>query len=397
MNLNDWIKEGSTHLMKIYERFDLKIERGEDAKLYDSEGNVYDDFLSGIAVCNLGYSNEKVTKAMHDQVDKIIHTSNFFWEENQIKLAKFLTEHSCTDQVFFCSTGTEANEAAIKLARRYQYDQGKENKRCIIAMEDSFHGRSLTAITMTDNDEYKEGFGDLPDDFGFIDLNDMDAVDNIDDCTCAVIIEPLQGEGGLYRAEPEFLQAVRKRCDETGAVLIFDEIQCGASRTGSLFAYEQTGVEPDIITMAKGLGNGIPVGAVLAREEIGKSFQPGVHGTTFGGNPLSMAAALATMEEHVRLDIPKITRETGTYFKEQLESLADACDACVEVRGMGLMLGLELKYEAKPIVEKMLERGFIINHTAEKVLRFVPPLVIEREQIDRMIENLKEVLSECDK
>lgn len=396
MDLQNAKDIGNKYIMHTYDRLDVVIERGEGAKVYDQEGREYDDFLSGIAVCNLGYSNEKVNRTLHEQADKIIHTSNYYWVESQIKLAEFLAEHACTDQVFFASTGTEANEAAVKLARRYQYDRGMENKRCIIAMEDSFHGRSLTALTITDNDDYKEGFGDLPDDFGFIDLNDLSQIEKIDDCTCAVIVEPVQGEGGLYIAEPEFLQALRKRCDETGAVLIFDEIQCGVSRTGSLFAYEQTGVEPDIITMAKGMGNGIPIGAVLAKKEIAESFQLGVHGTTFGGNPLSTAVALATLEEHIRLDIPGRTKEVGAYFKEQLEKIVNHFESCIEVRGKGLMLGIELTFKARPVVDKMVERGFILNSTAENVLRFVPPLIIEKEAIDRMIESLREVLKECE-
>ena len=392
---NPWKERGEKVLMEIYDRFDISIVKGENNCLIDTDGNVYNDFLSGIAVVNLGYSNEAFTKALHEQVDALVHAPNYFWGPTTVELAELLTEHSFADQVFFCCTGAEANEGALKLARRYQFDQGYDNKTKILSCRGAFHGRTMTTATITDNDSLKEGFGTLPSGFEFIEFNNVqDAEDTITDEVCAVILEPVQGEGGLHVATEEFLQTLRKKCDETGALLIFDEIQCGMSRTGSLFAYEQTGVVPDIISMAKGLGNGVPIGAVLAGNEVGNSFQPGRHGTTFGGNPISTAAGLATLKEHLRMNLAETAKDTGAYFQEKLQTLVDRYDMVKEVRGRGLMIGIQLDREAMPLVRKMLKKGFIINDTDETLLRFVPPLTVEKEAIDRLVQALGEVFDE---
>ncbi len=395
MNTKEIFEYGQANLMETYKRFPVSFVRGEGNTLYDSDGKAYSDFLSGIAVCNLGYSNEAYQAALHAQVDKIIHTSNYFWIESQVELANLLTENSFAEKVFFCNSGAEANEGAVKLARRYQYDRGEKEKTEIVACNGAFHGRSLTTLSITDNAAYREGFGSMPAGFRFTPLNDIDALESaITDTTAAVIIEPVQGEGGVHPATPAFLAAVRKKCRETGTLLIFDEIQCGMGRTGSLFAYEEFGVQPDIVTMAKALGNGVPIGAILSTDIVSASFTPGRHGTTFGGNPLCTAAAVATVKEHLRMDLPARAKEIGAYFMQKLNELVDECEVAKEARGVGLLLGLELDRTAKPAVEAMLERGYVINTTADTVLRFLPPLVIEKEEIDAMIAELKEVLQQ---
>lgn len=386
-------ERGSRVLMTNYKQLPIAFVHGEGCVLTDADGREYVDFLAGIAVCNLGYGNKAVSDALHTQVDSLLHSSNLVWIEPQIRLAELLTAHSFADRVFFCNSGAEANESAIKLARRYQFEKGNETKRRILAARGSFHGRSLTTLSVTDNATYRQGFGPMPDGFAFIDFNDPAACEAIDDTVAAVIVEPVQGEGGVTPADPAYLAALRNRCDETGALLIFDEIQCGMGRTGTLFAYESTGVTPDIVTLAKALGNGVPIGALLAREDVAAAFTPGTHGTTFGGNHLCTAAGAAVVEEMLRLDLPARAQATGAYFREKLDSLTDL-PGVVGVRGKGLMLGLVLDYKAAPIVSAMLEKGFIINATADTVLRFLPPLIVETKQIDALVEALREVLSQ---
>lgn len=392
MNTSDLISLGQQNLMETYKRFPVAFTKGENCTLYDTNGKAYLDFLSGIAVCNLGYSNEAYKKAVHEQVDAIIHTSNYFWIEKQAELAALLTKNSFAEKVFFCNSGAEANEGAVKLARRYQYDRGKKEKTEVVACKGSFHGRTLTTLSITDNEAYRTGFGNMPAGFRFTRFNDVEAIQSaVDENTAAVIVEPVQGEGGVHPADPAFLVALRKKCDETGALLIFDEVQCGMSRIGSLFAYEEFGVQPDIVTLAKALGNGVPIGAILSTDEISSSFSPGTHGTTFGGNPLVTAAAVATVKEHLRMDIPARTKKTGAYFRKKLEELVEEFPMVIEARGLGLLLGLDLDRPAKPFVDKMLEKGFIINATADTVLRFLPPLVIKEADIDKMISALREL------
>ncbi len=393
MKTQEIFETGQNTLMETYKRFPVAFVKGENSTLYDSDGNAYLDFLSGIAVCNLGYSNAAYKKALHDQVDQILHTSNYFWIEPQVELAKLLTENSFAEKAFFCNSGAEANEGAVKLARRYQYDRGQTQKTEVVACKGSFHGRTLTTLSITDNDSYREGFGSMPADFCFTPFNDIEAIDTaITDKTAAVIVEPVQGEGGVHPADVEYLKALRKKCVEVGALLIFDEVQCGMGRIGTLFAYESFDVTPDIVTLAKALGNGVPIGAILSKDKIAASFSPGKHGTTFGGNPLVTAAAAATVKELIRLELPKRSREIGDYFLKELQAIVDEFEIAVEARGMGLLLGLEIDRPAKPIVERMLDKGYVINTTADTVLRFLPTLIIEKTEIDQMLEALIEEL-----
>lgn len=393
MKTQEIFETGQNTLMETYKRFPVAFVKGENSTLYDSDGNAYLDFLSGIAVCNLGYSNAAYKKALHDQVDQILHTSNYFWIEPQVELAKLLTENSFAEKAFFCNSGAEANEGAVKLARRYQFDRGQTQKTEVVACKGSFHGRTLTTLSITDNDSYREGFGSMPADFCFTPFNDIEAIDTaITDKTAAVIVEPVQGEGGVHPADVEYLKALRKKCVEVGALLIFDEVQCGMGRIGTLFAYESFDVTPDIVTLAKALGNGVPIGAILSKDKIAASFSPGKHGTTFGGNPLVTAAAAATVKELIRLELPKRSREIGDYFLKELQAIVDEFEIAVEARGMGLLLGLEIDRPAKPIVERMLDKGYVINTTADTVLRFLPTLIIEKTEIDQMLEALIEEL-----
>ncbi len=394
MQINELIALGEKVLMKTYGRFPISLVRGEGSKLYDSEGKCYLDFLAGIAVNSLGYGNETFVRTLQEQVAKLVHASNYFHIENQTLLAQQLVEHSVFDRVFFSNSGAEANEGAIKLARRYAFQHNGVEKSRIVAMSGSFHGRTLATLTITSNAAYREGCGPMPANFEFADFNDIESLAKvIDDDTAAVILEPVQGEGGVHPADPEFLRALRRICDEHGALLIYDEIQCGMGRTGKLFAYEHSGVAPDIMTLAKALGNGVPIGAILTSEEISTAFTPGSHGTTFGGNPLATAAGLAVMKEMIEQDLPGRAAETGEYFFAKLRELAEQFPCIVDIRGLGLMIGVELSFPGKSVVDALLERGFIVNCTAENVLRFVPPLIITLSEIDALIEALAQVLA----
>lgn len=379
-------EKSNKYLMEIYGRFPLALEDGHDAVLIDSEGKKYDDFLSGISVCNLGYSNENVKKSMNEAIGKIIHTSNFFHVESQANLAEILCKNSFADKAFFCNSGGEANEAALKLAKKRAYNKHGDKKTEVIYLSRSFHGRTINTLNVTDSDKYISGYWGRPENFILVnneDLEDFKKV--ISDKTVAVILEPIQGEGGVNPIDKAFLQEVRSLTEKYDAALIFDEIQCGMGRTGKLWAYENYGIEPDIMTLAKALANGVPIGAVLAKGDYGTTFVPGDHGTTFGGNPLATSAGLAVMEEMLNTDILSQVEAKGRYLKEKLEALAKKYPICKEVRGMGLILGLELGKEGGQIVNKLLEKGIIINCTRGNILRFLPPFVITRDQIDNMI------------
>lgn len=386
-------EKSDKYLMEIYGRFPLAIENGNDAVLVDSEGKEYDDFLSGISVCNLGYSNENVKKSMNEAIGKIIHTSNFFHVESQANLAEVLCKNSFADRAFFCNSGGEANEAALKLAKKRAYNKYGDKKTEVIYLSRSFHGRTINTLNVTDSDKYIMGYWSRPENFILVNNEDLEGFKKaISDKTVAVILEPIQGEGGVNPIDESFLKEVRSLTEKYDAALVFDEIQCGMGRTGKLWAYENYGIEPDIMTLAKALANGVPIGAVLAKGDYGATFVPGDHGTTFGGNPLATSAGLAVMEELLNTDILSQVDEKGRYLKEKLESLAEKYPVCKEVRGMGLILGLELTKEGGQIVNKLLEKGIIINCTRGTILRFLPPFVITRGQIDRMIDLLDEEL-----
>ncbi|MDO5689815.1 MAG: aspartate aminotransferase family protein [Tissierellia bacterium] len=389
------LSDGDQYLMKTYARNPIALADGYDCTLVDTDGREYIDFLSGIATVNLGYSNDKVKEAMHHQVNTLVHTSNFFYTEAQSTLGKLLCENSFADRAFFSNSGVEANEGAVKLARKYAYLKYGPQKNEIIAMRGCFHGRTIATLSITDVAKYREGYGPEPAGFSFTPFNDIEALEKVvGENTAGIILEPVQGEGGVYPVDPAFLKKARELCDQYDCALIYDEIQCGMGRTGKLFAYEHYGVEPDIMTLAKALANGVPIGAILAKGDYANVFTPGAHGTTFGGNPLATGTARAVVEEMLEQNIPGLAANTGAYFKAKLKELQGNCDYVNDVRGLGLLIGLELNIPGAPIVKAMLDRGFIINCTHDYVLRFIPPLVITEGEIDQMLSNLTEVLKE---
>ncbi|MBA2850497.1 acetylornithine/N-succinyldiaminopimelate aminotransferase [Methanococcus maripaludis] len=385
------ISDEKKYVIGTYGRVPVVLVKGNGMSVFDTDGKEYLDFLAGIGVNNVGHCHPKVVEAIKNQAETLIHVSNIYYNVPQIELAKKLVNLSGLDKAFFCNSGAEANEAAIKLARKYAKANGKEGE--IITMEHAFHGRTLTTITATPKAKYQEGFEPLPTGFKYIPFNDIEALKaGISEKTSAIMIEPVQGEGGIHPADKEYLKAVRKLCDENNIVLIFDEVQCGMGRTGTLFAYEQYGVIPDIVTLAKGLGGGFPIGAMVAKSEIASAFTPGSHGTTFGGNPLACASSAAALD--VISELLDNAVEMGEYFKNSLKTLEEKYEFVKEVRSLGLMVGIELTFNGSDIVSKMFEKGFLINCTSDTVLRFLPPLIVEKEHIDAMISALDEVFSE---
>ena len=379
-------------IAKTYNRFPIVLTKGQGCRLWDAEGREYIDFVSGIAVCNLGHAHPKVSEALSKQADVLLHVSNLYYTEPQIELAYRLTQNSFADRVFFCNSGAEANEAAIKLARKYVKDNGEKERYRIITMEKSFHGRTMATLSATGQDKIKKGFEPVLEGFDHIPFNDIEALrKSIGPSTCAVLLEPIQGEGGVRCPDPDYLKAVRRLCDETGILLIFDEIQTGMGRTGKLFAYEHFGIEPDIMTLAKALANGLPIGAMLAREDVAESFGPGAHASTFGGTPIVTAASIQVVKVLLEENIIGRCAEMGAYFKEKLSGLKAGHESIVDVRGMGLLLGMKLNIEGDAIVNSCMEKGFLINCIQGNILRFIPPLIIEKEKIDALVECLDEI------
>lgn len=380
-------------IAKTYNRFPIVLTKGQGCRLWDAEGREYIDFVSGIAVCNLGHAHPKVSEALSKQADVLLHVSNLYYTEPQIELAYRLTQNSFADRVFFCNSGAEANEAAIKLARKYVKDKGEKERYRIITMEKSFHGRTMATLSATGQDKIKKGFEPVLEGFDHIPFNDIEALrKSIGPSTCAVLLEPIQGEGGVRCPNPDYLKAVRRLCDETGILLIFDEIQTGMGRTGKLFAYEHFGIEPDIMTLAKALANGLPIGAMLAREDVAESFGPGAHASTFGGTPIVTAASIQVVKVLLEENIIGHCAEMGAYFKEKLSGLKAGHESIVDVRGMGLLLGMKLKIEGDAIVNSCMEKGFLINCIQGNILRFIPPLIIEKEEIDALVACLDKML-----
>ncbi|MCJ7538390.1 MAG: acetylornithine transaminase [Desulfobacterales bacterium] len=380
-------------MAKTYKRFPIVITKGKGCNLWDIEGKKYMDFVSGIAVCNLGHSHPKVSAALSKQADVLLHVSNLYYTEPQIDLAYRLTENSFADRVFFCNSGAEANEAAIKLARKYFKDKGESERYRIVTMEKSFHGRTMATLSATGQDKIKKGFEPLLEGFDHIPFNDIDALrKSIGPSTCAVLLEPIQGEGGVRCPDPDYLKAVRRLCDETGVLLIFDEIQTGMGRTGKFFAYEHFGIEPDIMTLAKALANGLPIGAMLASEEVAEAFGPGAHASTFGGTPIITAASIQVVKVLLEENLIHRCAKMGAYFKERLSGLKSKHESIVDVRGMGLLLGMKLKIEGDAIVNSCMEKGFLINCIQGNILRFIPPLIVEKEEIDALIACLDGIL-----
>jgi acetylornithine/N-succinyldiaminopimelate aminotransferase len=395
MDTKTIIETAEEKLIHTYNRYQIVLDRGDGVRLYDTDGKEYLDFGAGIAVFALGYNNREYNDALKAQLDKLIHTSNYFYNEPSVLAAKAVTAASGMDRAFFTNSGTEAVEGAIKLAKKYAYLKDGSTDHEIIAMEHSFHGRSMGALAVTGNRHYQEAFGPMIPGIKFAKYNNLESVKElVNDKTCAIIFETVQGEGGVYPAEPEFIEGVRKLCDERDILLILDEIQCGMGRTGSMFAYQQYGVKPDIVTVAKALGCGVPVGAFLASEDVAKALVPGDHGTTYGGNPLACAAAVKVFELFDKLGVLENVRRTGAYLSERLEELVNKYDIVKERRGVGLIQGIELSVSPKEVIAKALEKGLILFSAGTNVIRFVPPLVITESDVDEMIEKLGEALSE---
>ena len=360
--------------------------------LSDAEGRTYTDFVAGIAVCNLGHAHEGIARAVADQARRLVHVSNLYYTEPQSELAEWLVEHSFADRVFFCNSGAEANEAAIKLARKYFKDRGAPERFRIITMEGSFHGRTMATLSATGQEKIRKGFEPLLDGFDIVAFNDLEAVQvAVTGQTCAVMLEPIQGEGGVLCPSQGYLEGLRKLCDKEGLLLIFDEVQTGMGRTGSLFAYEHFDMTPDIMCLAKALANGLPMGAMLAKEEVAKAFTPGSHASTFGGTPLVAAAALTAAKVLLDEGVIENCQKVGKYFKDRLQSLKLKYAFVREVRGEGLLIGLDLTCDGKTVVAACMEKGFLINCTQDHILRFIPPLIIKEEQIDSLIACLDAV------
>jgi predicted acetylornithine/succinylornithine family transaminase len=390
------ITETEKYIFNTYTRFPLVLERGDDLLVWDVEGNEFLDFTSGLAVNNFGHCHPKIVNAIKNQVEKLAHISNFFYNLPQLELAKLLIKNSFADKVFFCNSGAEANEAAIKLARIYAYKNWGEKRHFIATMENSFHGRTLAALTATGQKKFQKGFDPLVPGFKYIPFNDISVLrkENFEDF-CAIMVEPIQGEGGVNSPSKEYLLELSRFCKENNILLIFDEIQVGLGRTGSLFAYENFGVEPDIMTLAKALGGGLPLGAMLAKEEISKVFTPGTHASTFGGNPVATAAGKAALEIILSEGILDNCKLQGKYFKEKLNELKEKYPNTVrEVRGMGLILALELFNTGNTVVDECLKEKILINCIKERVLRFLPPLTVKKEDIDRVISILDRIFKE---
>ncbi|RLC02447.1 MAG: acetylornithine transaminase [Deltaproteobacteria bacterium] len=382
-------------MMHTYNRFPVVLVKGKGCIVWDMEGRSYRDFIAGIAVCNLGHAHPVVSEALRKQAESLWHVSNLYYTVPQTELADWLTGHSFADRVFFCNSGAEANEAAIKLCRKYFYDRGEKERYRIISMTHSFHGRTMAALSATGQDKIKKGFDPILDGFDFVPFDDMDALkQKVGSSTAAVMLEPVQGEGGVRCPSPAYLQAVRKLCDDTGTLLVFDEIQTGMGRTGKLFAYEHFGIVPDVMSLAKALGNGLPIGAILATEQVASAFSPGAHATTFGGTPIVTAAALAVVKTMEAENIVAHGAHVGSYFKKKLQSLQEKHPVIEDVRGFGLLIGMQLKIKGDGVVTACLEKGFLVNCIQESVLRFAPPLIIQKTDIDALVDCLDEVLME---
>lgn len=389
------LQEADQYFIHTYNR-SVIFTKGEDMYLYDNQGKKYLDMGAGIAVSALGYSNEQYKQGLKDQIDQLIHISNLFYTEPVIQAAKKICEVSGMNQVFFTNSGAEAIEGAIKLARKYAYLKNPESKGEIIAMDHSFHGRTMGALSVTGTKHYREPFEPLIGGVSFATYNDLESVKAlITKDTCGIILETLQGEGGIHPADPEFITGLRKLCDENDIALILDEIQCGMGRTGKMFTYQHYGIKPDIVTSAKALGCGVPVGAFGAVEKYAKAMVPGDHGTTYGGNPLAAAAVCKVFEIFEQEHILEHVNEIAPYLTDGLDTLAEKYPTVIkECRGLGLMQGMELTIPAGEVVAKALEKGVVLISAGTNIIRFVPPLIVEKEHIDHMIQILDQIFAE---
>jgi len=392
MDSQTWMMLSEKYVAHTYTRYPILLVRGKGTRVWDMEGREYLDFVSGLAVCNLGHCHPKVVKAIQDQAQRLIHVSNFYYIEPQIQLASLLCKHSFADKVFFCNSGAEANEGAMKLARKYAKEKMEGDRYEIITMDRSFHGRTLATLTATAQEKFHKGYAPLMPGFKYIPFSDIGAVRRaIDSKTCAVMVEPIQGEGGVNCPSEGYLKALREICDERGVLLIFDEVQVGMGRTGKLFAYEHEGVQPDMLTLAKSLAGGVPIGALLINKKVAESFGPGDHASTFGGNPLATAAGVAALNAILEEGMLENCEKVGIYFLARLEEIKRKFSIVQEVRGKGLLIGMELKREGGSIVKTMMQRGVLINCTMNNVLRFLPPLIVTEAEVDQVVNTLEEV------
>jgi acetylornithine/N-succinyldiaminopimelate aminotransferase len=395
MDSQDLMQKSQTHLCQTYNRYNLAIARGRGCYLYDEEGRQYLDFVAGIAVCNLGHCPMEIARVMYEQAQQLVHVSNLYYTEPQVRLAEALTGSCFADKVFFCNSGAEANEAAIKLARKYSRMTYGPGRYGIITMKNSFHGRTLATLSATGQQKIQEGFEPLVDGFRYVEFDRVDAVaEAIDKTVCAVLVEPIQGEGGVRVPDRMYLDGLRELCTRHDLLLIYDEIQVGMGRTGKLFSHQHEGVTPDIMTLAKALANGMPIGAMLTTDKVAKAFSPGSHATTFGGTPLVTAVALEVFRQISATSFLEEIRRVGEYFQQRLLALKGRYPFIKEVRGRGLILGIELDFPGSEVVAQCQERGVLINCTAEKVLRFLPPLIVTTNEVDRLIETLESVFRE---
>lgn len=394
MSSDDFILMNKQHVFNTYSRIPIMLVEGDGVRVRDSAGKEYLDFIAGLAACPLGHGHPGLARTLAEQASRLIHVSNLFHIEPQIRLARLLTENSFADKVFFCNSGAEANEGAIKLARRYFHVRGEHERYHIITMNNSFHGRTLATLAATGQTKYRAGFEPPVSGFSHVPFGDMEALDSaMTDRTAAVLLEPIQGEGGVRVPFSDYLRRVRDLCDERGSLLMLDEVQTGMGRSGKLFAYEHFGIEPDVMTLAKGIAGGVPMGALLAKESVASAFEPGTHASTFGGNPLAAAAGVTVLEEILKPGFLENVRARGAYLRSRLEDLATRSAIIREVRGIGLMQAVDLRVPGSDFTVELREQGVLVNCTAETVLRFLPPLIVTDSEIDTVVTALENVLA----
>lgn len=383
-------QDGQKYVMNTYNRFPITLEKGEGMYVYDENGKKYLDFVAGIAVNSLGHGDKDLAEAISKQATQMLHVSNLYWTKPQVSLAKKLVEEGCFDKAFFCNSGAEAIEGALKISRKYGNKTGRSE---IITMLHSFHGRTFGAVTATGQPHYQEGLGELLPNIKYAEYNNIESLKNtISDKTCAVVLEPVQGEGGIIPATKEYLEAVRKLCDEKDIVLVFDEIQCGVGRLGTFYAYQTFGVEPDVLCMAKGIAGGVPCGVLMAKQKIADSFKPGDHASTFGGNPLATAAGNVVFDK-LKGGILDNVKAQGEYLTACLKELQKEFSVIKDVRGIGLMQGIELEVDVAPVVKECIENGLLLVNAGKKVIRFVPSLIVSKDNIDDAMKIVRNALS----
>ncbi|NLB87700.1 MAG: acetylornithine transaminase [Syntrophomonadaceae bacterium] len=393
MTNNEYMGKGSQYVMNTYGRFPIALVKGKGTYVWDANGKQYLDFVSGIAVCSLGHCNEELINVIREQSNNLWHVSNLYWNKPQVQLAEKLVNASGLGKAFFCNSGAEANEAAIKLARKYFYRKNEAGRYQIITFKNSFHGRTMGALAATGQDKYHAGFNPLLDGFVYADYNDLVSVEQVvNDHTCAIMVEPIQGEGGIKPAELEFLRGLRKICDREGILLIFDEVQTGLGRTGKLFAYEHYGVKPDILTLAKALGGGIPIGAMIADDKTATGFAPGDHASTFGGNPLATAVANKVLDIINQPDFLDNVLKMGSYLADSIQDIGDS--RVVAIRGRGLMIGIEFAHEVKELINLCVKKGLLLVNAGTNVVRLVPPLNINEVEVKQAVNIFREALKE---